>query len=350
MKDLAHRRPVTGPRRRAAWLGIAAAAASWPRQSLLMLVIGRHRQDRFRPRHHPSWSTTGPASTSRPCRSPSASGKASTSSTGSPSISCSRRITRRRSRCWQPTRATSASTARSMSVFARAAGIPIVSIANYTQDNNWGLIANPGTTINLSSLRGESIGVFTDSWTKAMMPYVLQAGNVSASDVKQIIFTRTTTSARCSPARSMSPPTPRTSRSHGWSPPPGRSRRSCWPPSSARRTCRSGSLSPPIRGYPPTPRRRAPSWRQPRQALAWSIAHPQAAVKDFQAAYPNNGSSGNYNLDGWLATIPTLNDNFGLLTQRASEWTETASALKSVNLLSTSFPASSYYTNEYLGG
>ena len=46
--------------------------------------------------------------------------------------------------------------------FARAAQIPIVSIANYTQENNWGLVANPGTSINLSSLRGKSIGVFTE--------------------------------------------------------------------------------------------------------------------------------------------------------------------------------------------
>ena len=73
-------------------------------------------------------------------------------------------------------------------------------------------------------------------------------------------------------------------------------------------------------------------------------------MNDFDAAYPQNDSSATYNLDGWLAIIPQLEGGYGLLTQRASEWTQTVSALKPVNLLSTSFPASAYYTNDYLGG
>jgi ABC-type nitrate/sulfonate/bicarbonate transport system substrate-binding protein len=234
-------------------------------------------------------------------------------------------------------------------VFARAAGIPVVSIANYTQDNNWGLVAKPGTTINLSSLRGESIGVFTDSWTKAMMPYVLQAGHASASEVKQVIFQDDDLSPMLAGKINVATNTTnfavaRVEAATGKKP-------------SVLLATQFGAPNVPIWVFVATNPWLATHGSQARaflaatkEALAWSIAHPQAAVKDFEAAYPNNGSSGAYNLDGWLATIPTLNDSFGLLTQRASEWTETASALKSVNLLSTSFPASSYYTNEYIGG
>jgi hypothetical protein len=49
------------------------------------------------------------------------------------------------------------------------------------------------------------------------------------------------------------------------------------------------------------------------------------------------------------ATVP-LRGSHGLLTQWPSEWTQTVNVLKSVNLLSMSFPASTYYTNQYLGG
>jgi hypothetical protein len=38
----------------------------------------------------------------------------------------------------------------------------------------------------------------------------------------------------------------------------------------------------------------------------------------------------------------------GLFTQRASQWTQLVGALKAVNLLKQSFPASAYYTNKYL--
>jgi ABC-type nitrate/sulfonate/bicarbonate transport system substrate-binding protein len=234
-------------------------------------------------------------------------------------------------------------------VFARAAQIPVVSVANYTQDNDWGLVAKPGATIDLSSLRGESIGVFTDSWTKAMMPYVLRAGNVSAGDVKQIIFQSNDLSPMLAGKINIATNTTnfavaQVQAATGEKP-------------SVKLATSFGAPNVPIWVYVATSSWLSTHGSQARaflagtkEALAWSIAHPQAAVNDFDAVYPDNGSSATYNLDGWLATIPNLKGSYGLLTQRASEWTQTVSALKSVNELSTSFPASTYYTNEYLGG
>jgi ABC-type nitrate/sulfonate/bicarbonate transport system substrate-binding protein len=233
--------------------------------------------------------------------------------------------------------------------FARAAQIPIVSIANYTQYNNWGLVGKPGTTIDLSSLRGESIGVFTDSWTKAMMPYVLKAGHVSASDVKQIIFASNDLTPMLAGKINIATNTTNYAVAQVQS--------ATGKKPSVLLATSFGAPNVPIWVYIATS-----SWLSAhgsearaflaatKEALAWSIAHPQAAVNDFTAVYPNNGSSAQYNLDGWLATIPLLKGGYGLLTQRASEWTEVVNALKSVNVLSTSYPASTYYTNSYLGG
>jgi NitT/TauT family transport system substrate-binding protein len=234
-------------------------------------------------------------------------------------------------------------------VFARAAGIPVVSIANYSQYNNWGLVARPGTTIDLSSLRGKSIGVFTDSWTRAMMPYVLRAGNVSASDVKQIIFQANDLSPMLAGKINIATNTTNYAVAQVQS--------ATGKKPSVMLATDFGAPNVPIWIYVATS-----SWLSAhgsearaflaatKEALAWSIAHPQAAVNDFTTVYPKNGSSATYNLDGWLATIPILRGSHGLLTQWPSEWTQTVSALKSVNLLSTSFPASAYYTNQYLGG
>src|SRR5579875_2435671 len=73
--------------------------------------------------------------------------------------------------------------------FARAAGIPITSIGNFSMQNNWGLFTMPGHPVNIHAIKGKSFGVFTDAWTKSMMPFVLKAGHVTASQVKEIIFT-----------------------------------------------------------------------------------------------------------------------------------------------------------------
>lgn len=234
-------------------------------------------------------------------------------------------------------------------VFARAAHVPIVSIGNYSQDNNWGLVAKPGTTIDLSRLRGKSIGVFTDSWTKAMMPYVLKAGHVSASDVKQIIFASDDLSPMLANKINIATNTTNYAVAQVQS--------ATGKKPSIMLATKFGAPNVPIWVYTATS-----SWLSAhgsearaflaatKQALAWSIAHPQAAVNDFTAVYPKNGSSAKYNLDGWLATIPYLKGGYGLLTQRASEWTQVVNALKSVKLLSASYPASTYYTNKYLGG
>lgn len=233
--------------------------------------------------------------------------------------------------------------------FARAAQIPVVSIANYTQENNWGLVANPGTTINLSSLRGKSIGVFTDSWTKAMMPYVFKAGNVSAGDVKQIIFTSDDLTPMLADKINIATNTTNFAIAQVQS--------ATGKKPSVTLATQFGAPNVPIWVWVATSSWLSAHATQARaflaatkEAIAWSIAHPQAAVNDFTAAYPQNGSSAKYNLDGWLATVPYLNDGYGLLTQRASEWTQVVNALKSVNLLSTSYPASTYYSNDYLAG
>ncbi|MGH3471062.1 MAG: ABC transporter substrate-binding protein [Nocardioidaceae bacterium] len=231
--------------------------------------------------------------------------------------------------------------------FARAAGIPITSIANYSQSNNWGLVTPPGKPVDMAALSGKSIGIFTDSWTKAMMPYVLKAGNVQASQVKQVIFQNTDLTAMLAgkidiATNTMNYAVAQIQSATGKKP-------------ATMLATKFGAPNVPIWVYTATD-----DWLKShatqakaflaatKEATAWAIAHPQAAVNDFIAAYPNNGSSAKYNLDGWQNTIPYLGGSDGLLTQRQSQWTQLIAALKATNQLSKSFPSSTYYTNKYL--
>jgi ABC-type nitrate/sulfonate/bicarbonate transport system substrate-binding protein len=231
--------------------------------------------------------------------------------------------------------------------FARAAGIPVKSIANYSQTNNWGLVTKPGKPVDLSNLNGKSIGIFTDSWTKAMMPYVLKAGHVSASQVKQVIFQNTDLTAMMAgkidiATNTMNYAVAQIQSATGKKP-------------STMLASKFGAPDVPIWVYTAMD-----SWLSShgkdakaflaatKQATAWAIAHPTKAVDDFIAAYPKNGSSKKYNQLGWENTIACMKGPDGLFTQRASQWTQLVGALKAVNLLKQSFPASAYYTNKYL--
>jgi ABC-type nitrate/sulfonate/bicarbonate transport system substrate-binding protein len=234
-------------------------------------------------------------------------------------------------------------------VFAQAAGIDVKSIANYSQDNDWGLVAPPGKKIDVKQIQGKSIGIFTDSWTKAMMPYVLKAGHVSSGQVSQPIFSSDDIAPLLAGKIDLATNTLNYAIAQVQS---GTGKK----PSVLLAT-KFGAPNVPIWVYTATD-----SWlkahgseakaflKATRQAFAWSIAHPQAAVKDYVAAYPKIGGGLKYSLAGWQATIPALGNTGSLLTQRGSEWTQVANALKSVGLLSKPLPASTYYTNKYLEG
>ena len=59
--------------------------------------------------------------------------------------------------------------------FAVKNSLPVTSIGNYTTGNNWGLFTKPGVTIGLDTLKGKKISTYGDSWTNAMLPFVLKA-------------------------------------------------------------------------------------------------------------------------------------------------------------------------------
>lgn len=231
-------------------------------------------------------------------------------------------------------------------VFGQAAGIDVKSIANYSQDNDWGLVAPPGKPIDVTNIKGKSIGIFTDSWTKAMMPYVLKAGNVTSSQVSQPIFSSDDIAPMLAGRLDLATNTLNYAIAQVQS---GTGKK----PSVLLAT-KFGAPNVPIWVYTAES-----SWLKAhgaeakafvaatKKAFAWSIAHPAAAVKDYVQAYPKIGGGMKYSLDGWEATIPALGSTGSLLSQRASEWTQVANALHSVGLLAKPLPAASYFTNAY---
>jgi ABC-type nitrate/sulfonate/bicarbonate transport system substrate-binding protein len=231
-------------------------------------------------------------------------------------------------------------------VFAAAQGIPITSIAFYSQSNNWGLFAPPGATIDLSTLKGKKIGVYTDSWTKAMMPYVLKKAGVSESDVQQIIATdddipmmltgKIDYATNCA-NYALADVVPQLKKN-------------------------PAQLIGPAAGVPDIPvwnftvmkaygkahPDTVKAWlAATKKGMEWASAHPDEAVADLLKLYPAAGSK-DYNLVGWKETIGLLKGKDGYMTQSDDQWNGIAKALADTKQIDRALPASDYYTNDYL--
>lgn len=231
-------------------------------------------------------------------------------------------------------------------IFAAAHDIPVISIAFYSQSNNWGLIGRPGEKVSLDDLRGKSIAIFTDSWTKAMMPFVLKAAQLNENDVRLIIAQddditlllakkidiATNTSNYALPevvdavhkqptmligkdAAVPDVPIWCYTSSHAW-----------------------------LKAHPEL----ATKWlAATRQGMEWATAHPDAAAALFTKAYPQAGTL-SYNQLGWKATVPLLKGPDGYMTQSGAQWLGIAQALQTTGQIKEVLKPSVYYTNEYL--
>lgn len=232
-------------------------------------------------------------------------------------------------------------------VITRGQGADVVSIGNYSQVNNWGLIARPGEKIDLTQLKGTKIGVFADNWTQAMMPFVLKAAGLAESDVQQVIFdgddvapllankldltTNTTNFAVAQVQEAVGKkPTVMLAKEFGAPDIP------VWVYVAGQKWLDANGDT--ARAF----------LSAIKEATQWAIDNPDAAVTDFEKVYPDNGSSHEYNLAGWQATAEVMTGPDGLLTQRESQWSELTDALQSIGALDKADAPASYYTNAYL--
>lgn len=230
--------------------------------------------------------------------------------------------------------------------FARQQGVPAISIANVSQSNNWGLVGRPGEKIDVRALRGKSIGIYSDSWTKAMLPFVLQHASLKESDVKLVTATNDVIPLLLAKKIDVATETTNFGAVEVHT--------TTGKPASVLLATKVGAPNVPIWNYvanqqyaqqhPGTVRAFLSATKK---GMIWSVAHPAAAVRLFEKMYPKNGASHTYNLDGWEATARLLKGPRGYLVETAKQWTQLTHALKRVHVLSKVLAPSGYYTNKY---
>ena len=231
-------------------------------------------------------------------------------------------------------------------VFAVNQGLPLVAIANFTQRNSWCLIGRPGEPIDVSQLRGKSIGLFADSWSRAMMAFVLRKAHLGEHDVRLIIAQEDTLPLLL--ARRIDIATNGAAMGVAKLADTARAQ-----PSLA---CNDSIGVPNIPVWVFTA---APGWlaahgaaarawlKGTSEAITWSLQHTNEAAALFTQAYPAAGSA-TYNTSGWTYTARLMNGPNGYFHQSDAQWHALTDALRSVGQITQEKPASAYYTNAFL--
>lgn len=231
--------------------------------------------------------------------------------------------------------------------FSAKSQLPIISIGNYTMRNNWGLFTKPGVPIALDTLKGKTISTYGDSWTKAMLPFVLQSAGLTDKDVKEVVvdwdlplllkgkidIATNTTNFLIAGVRDETGKDPE-----------------------YLLAAENGAPDVPVWVYAGNT-----DWLQANpdaakgfmaaigEATTWACANPEDAATMFGDAYPDSGYSFSYNRIGWTDTCQYVQDDSGaLFTQTDEQWTQLGDALKGIGQLETVATPATYYTNEYL--
>ena len=225
--------------------------------------------------------------------------------------------------------------------------VPVISIGNYTTSNNWGLFAKPGSTVALDQLKGTTISGFGDTWTNAMLPFVLDSAGLTDKDVKVVTVSNDTPLLLKGKVDYATNTTnyliPAVVDATGKEP---------------------GVLLGRDAGAPDVPiwiyagntgwlKDNADAASRFMGAIAnateWAIANPEEAVTIYEQANPDNGGSHAYNLAGWTDTAKYMRTaDGGLLTETDEQWTLLGDALKRIGQLDVVEAPAAYYTNEYL--
>ena len=232
---------------------------------------------------------------------------------------------------------------------AVAAGAPIVSIANYSMKNNWGLFAKNGSGLSLKSLKGKKVFSWGDTWTSAMMPFVLQKAGLTAKDITIVTGDADTPLLQSGKVDFLTNTT-----NYGI---PGILGATGKKPIAITGK-KAGVPDVPVWVYATSK-----SYSKKNQdtvikfltalhhATMWAMesGNQAKAVRYFDKAYPKSGYTHAYNVQAWKLTVPLLTDQTGdLFMQTKKQWRDIADALVSVGLIKKAEKPENYFTNNYL--
>lgn len=231
-------------------------------------------------------------------------------------------------------------------VDARQAGLPIISIANESAVNNWGIFYNPSTKLTAANFANGGIGGYGDTFTNAMLPFfykyfgikTAKVVTVTNDDIPLMIDHKIMFATSCTNFGAVE------------------YKQTTGHAAGQLLATKVGAPNSPIWIYIGNT-----SWLKTHKALTtaflnatlaatkWASANPASAVQLYDSYFKVTYNTYKHNLGEWEATAAVMKSSLGYFVAQASQWSELASALKGIGSLKTVYPADQYFTNAYIG-
>ena len=232
-------------------------------------------------------------------------------------------------------------------IFAKEQQAPVMAIARYGRGNNWGILSEPGLPLNIADLKGKTIGIYNDAWTKAQLTMMLADGGLTLDDVTMVAAADDTVPLLLQ--KKVDAITGITNAEGTEMVTAGGQ------PGEFLPATEHGVPNSPIfmlagneDWLKDNPDLAKAFLRATKTSIEYSIAHPDEATAAFSERYAK-AYDATFITQQWQDTIPL----FGaigpdLMELKASEWSTLLTALKKFGVVNDPLPPSDYFTNAYL--
>jgi putative hydroxymethylpyrimidine transport system substrate-binding protein len=232
-------------------------------------------------------------------------------------------------------------------IFAREQQAPVTAIARYGRGNNWGILSPEGSPLTIADLKGKTIGIYNDAWTKAQLTMMLADGGLTLDDITTVAAADDTVPLLLQ--KKVDAITGITNaEGTGMATTGGQ---------------KAEFLAATAHGVPNTPifmiagndewLKANPELakaflRATRKSIEYAIAHPDEGIAAFQELYAKAYDE-KFITQQWKDTIPLFGEvGPDLMVLNDADWVSLLAALKKFEVVGEVLEPSAYYTNQYL--
>ena len=232
-------------------------------------------------------------------------------------------------------------------IFAKEQQAPVVAIARYGRGNNWGIITPQGKPLKVAELKGKTIGIYNDAWTKAQLSMMLADANLTLDDVQTVAAADDTVPLLL---QGKVDAITGITNAEGTEMVTAGNQKPEFLPATAH-------------GVPNTPifmlaanedwLKKNPEiakafLRATRKSMEYAMAHPDEGIAAFAAQY-SKAYDGKFIDQQWKDTVPLFGKaDAELMANSEADWSTLLAALKKFAVVKDVLAPSAYFTNDYL--
>ncbi len=232
-------------------------------------------------------------------------------------------------------------------IFAKEQEAPVVAIARYGRSNNWGILSPEGKPMTVADLKGKTIGIYNDAWTKAQLSMMLADANLTLDDVQMVAATDDTVPLLLQ--GKVDAITGITNAEGTGMMTAGNQKAEFLP------AIDHGVPNAPIfmlaanetwlKGNPDVARA---FLRATRKSIDYAVANPDEAIAAFAELYAK-AYDGKFIDQQWKQTIPLFGDiGPDMMVNDVADWTALLAALTKFEVMKEVLAPTAYFTNDYL--